>query len=453
PKDKETNFGWRPFFQEGSSIAEKFPPNPPADHERDHETGADTLPAQPDNPKDASLKVVALELEEPGPTWVNLFYDLAWTATFASLTHNNNTDGLWGINGIAGTLYSVIWAPGPGLEGPIVYNVGCAALIITFIAYLYFESPTDTDISGLEDNRRSGYWMFCHLPLLLSIILLLIGVKKQFSLSCILSTATTMFQVVEEAINDEQLRLNYISAQTNMTIKNYLLRRGIVWQDEYDQLVARLTNGYTLDLTWSDEQKTEFYAWNYRISLKILVSTFNMFSGDHGSISNSTKSKIEDYYRNETWSLRDYYDNNTKSKPRESLQYFQILTEILYPSIQSARYIVLFAGLILISLGVLNIIHSGSGIQSSSFRKWAVISRIVMGILVICLLFLNVGGSQTLWIWPDEKKDQAGVFRWMLACWVLPTIALAFVTEGVIETALAKCYTNEQKRKKKTLGQ
>ncbi|GAB1528562.1 hypothetical protein RhiTH_011756, partial [Rhizoctonia solani] len=72
-----------------------------------------------------------------------------------------------------------------------------------------------------------------------------------------------MFQVVEEAINDEQLRLNYISAQTNMTIKNYLLRRGIVWQDEYDQLVARLTNGYTLDLTWSDEQKTEFYAWNY----------------------------------------------------------------------------------------------------------------------------------------------------------------------------------------------
>ncbi|KAF8704661.1 Bacterial low temperature requirement A protein (LtrA), partial [Rhizoctonia solani] len=431
PKDKETNFGWRPFFQEGSSIAEKFPPNPPADHERDHETGADTLPAQPDNPKDASLKVVALELEEPGPTWVNLFYDLAWTATFASLTQWGNlsyvvfftvvwwlwtwyhthfyvndwfhlvciflqlivfgmlaattrdvldpqttdqmTDpnryqaermaklsikvigislassrvvlliqylrvivsgvtsnkiaarairrkvctiaaglsistilffsawgfyrgpygrtatragikyvlwglGLAGINGIAGTLYSVIWAPGPGLEGPIVYNVGCAALIITFIAYLYFESPTDTDISGLEDNRRSGYWMFCHLPLLLSIILLLIGVKKQFSLSCILSTATTMFQVVEEAINDEQLRLNYISAQTNMTIKNYLLRRGIVWQDEYDQLVARLTNGYTLDLTWSDEQKTEFYAWNYRISLKILVSTFNVGS-------------------------------------------------------------------------------------------------------------------------------------------------------------------------------
>ncbi|KAF8670156.1 hypothetical protein RHS04_08665 [Rhizoctonia solani] len=86
PKDEETNFGWRPFFQEGSSIAEKFPPNPPTDHERDHETGADTLPAQPDNPKDASFKVVALELEEPGPTWVNLFYDLAWTATFASLT-------------------------------------------------------------------------------------------------------------------------------------------------------------------------------------------------------------------------------------------------------------------------------------------------------------------------------------------------------------------------------
>jgi hypothetical protein len=137
-----------------------------------------------------------------------------------------------------------------------------------------------------------------------------------------LATAEAMFQAVGHAINDEQLRLNYISAETNITIKNYLLRCGVRWQDEYNQLVERLTQGYTTNLTWSDEQKTEFFAWNYRISLKILVSTyevcniyahlvrsgdsygFQTFSGDCGKISNQTRDKIDDYFNNATWSLQ-----------------------------------------------------------------------------------------------------------------------------------------------------
>ncbi|CCO34173.1 hypothetical protein BN14_08266 [Rhizoctonia solani AG-1 IB] len=34
-----------------------------------------------------------------GPTWVNLFYDLAWTASFASLTQNGELDGPWQYGG------------------------------------------------------------------------------------------------------------------------------------------------------------------------------------------------------------------------------------------------------------------------------------------------------------------------------------------------------------------
>ncbi|QRW26608.1 low temperature requirement protein LtrA [Rhizoctonia solani] len=383
-QEKKDNFGWRPLFLDSSSIKESQLSSDSRTlygGERNHSTYQQITSG-------GSTSNIP-ELRVPGPAWVNLFYDLAWTATFASLTHNNNTNGLWGtlsyvtfftvvwwlwvsqslpqscdpstprvrnrlesittiilgegINGIAGTLYSVIWAP--GLEGPIVYDVGCAALIVSFIAYLYFQSPIEP--SDPKDDRHSGCWMFWHLSLLLSIILLLIGVKKQFLLSCILSTTDSMLRAVGHAINDKQLRLNYISAQTNMTIKNYLLRRGVVWQDEYEQLVARLTNGSTSALVWNDEQKTEFFAWNYRISLKILVATFATFSGDCGSISNQTKAKIEDYYKNATWSLQDYHYINTKSKPRASLQYFQILTEILHPSIESARYVVLFAGMTL----------------------------------------------------------------------------------------------------------
>ncbi|KEP45988.1 putative transmembrane protein, partial [Rhizoctonia solani 123E] len=101
-----------------------------------------------------------------------------------------------GVNGIAGTLYSVISAP--GLDGPIVYNVGCAALILTFIAYLYFQSPIGP--ADRKSDRRRGYWIMLHLPLLISLVLLLVGeyrativqlsvltrdtgVKKQFLLS------------------------------------------------------------------------------------------------------------------------------------------------------------------------------------------------------------------------------------------------------------------------------
>ncbi|CAE6416460.1 unnamed protein product [Rhizoctonia solani] len=59
---EEDNFKWRPLFQPGASIITQ---------------GND------------------LRLKDPGPTWVNLFYDLAWTATFASLTQNGSFNELW----------------------------------------------------------------------------------------------------------------------------------------------------------------------------------------------------------------------------------------------------------------------------------------------------------------------------------------------------------------------
>ncbi|KAG8683549.1 hypothetical protein FRC11_013424, partial [Ceratobasidium sp. 423] len=35
------------------------------------------------------------QLLNPGPAWVNLFYDLAWTATFSNLTQNGQFDTIW----------------------------------------------------------------------------------------------------------------------------------------------------------------------------------------------------------------------------------------------------------------------------------------------------------------------------------------------------------------------
>ncbi|KAG9118808.1 hypothetical protein FRC07_006496, partial [Ceratobasidium sp. 392] len=96
-----------------------------------------------------------------------------------------------GVNGIAGTLYSVVSAP--SLGGPIVSNVTCAAFIICFLAYLYFEGPT----GGRElkpRGRRRVCWVVLHFPFLLSVILLLQGVKNQFLLTSYLSSANASYK-------------------------------------------------------------------------------------------------------------------------------------------------------------------------------------------------------------------------------------------------------------------
>ncbi|KAG8740512.1 hypothetical protein FRC12_015981, partial [Ceratobasidium sp. 428] len=85
-----------------------------------------------------------------------------------------------GVNGIAGTLYSVVSAP--TLGGPIVSNVTCAAFIVCFLAYLYFEGPTGNR-ELKPRGRRRVCWVVLHFPFLLCVILLLQGVRNQFLLT------------------------------------------------------------------------------------------------------------------------------------------------------------------------------------------------------------------------------------------------------------------------------
>jgi hypothetical protein len=49
------------------------------------------------------------------------------------------------------------------------------------------------------------------------------------------------------------------------------------------------------------------------------------------------------------------------------------------------------------------------------FQWGTIISRFSMGWLLIFLLLLNVGKYQSLWVYTDQKKRQAGVFLWILA--------------------------------------
>ncbi|KAH7338453.1 hypothetical protein B0J17DRAFT_423902 [Rhizoctonia solani] len=75
-----------------------------------------------------------------------------------------------GINKFAGTLTSILTAP--GVKRVVAVNVVSAAFIIWFITYLYFEGPTVE--SDLDEGLRRLVWMVTYLPFLASIFLLLV---------------------------------------------------------------------------------------------------------------------------------------------------------------------------------------------------------------------------------------------------------------------------------------
>ncbi|CAE6349136.1 unnamed protein product [Rhizoctonia solani] len=337
-----------------------------------------------------------------------------------------------GLNGIAGTLYSVISAP--GLGGPVAANIACTAIMVYFLAYFYFEGPTGRrDPKGSE--VRHMWWMMIHLPFLLGIILLLLGVKNQFIMTSYLSTALKTFRQFGEIMGDQQISLDDSASEKNLPMKNFLLKRGVAWANEFRTLNDSVTSNGTIPLADVSEERFDDIVgiWNMRISLKIMKQYYMTFMGKDAKIDPSIEAKIADYYTNDTSPLMDW-----KEQPElaSSYHYESIITELLKTHLEGARYIMALAGAILIFLGVMNRIHSK---PRDRFQWGIIMSRIIMGLALIVLLVLNVGDIQSLWVWDYQESQQAGVFRWVWAWMVLPTLAIAFGTEFIIEAVLLRC--------------
>ncbi|CAE6451731.1 unnamed protein product [Rhizoctonia solani] len=335
-----------------------------------------------------------------------------------------------GINGIAGTLYSIISAP--GLEGPIVVNIICTGFIVYFLAYLYFEGPTSGHADPLDKTRRKMYWLLLHLPFLLCIVLLLQGVKNQFLLTSFLSTARRIASDLKNL--DQELLVIWTQPEirSNKTIASRLVEYGISWSQEYDMLVQNMTNGGSpranISAPLNTDQREELYVWRWRLSLRALMRIHGIFMG-HNAAPPETQSRIEDYYQNVTSPRHDHY---TPPDSFADLHYYQILGEVLENSVQSARYIMILVGFIFILLGALDLAHS---MPRDRFQCGTVISRFLMGWAFLFLLLLNVGKHQSLWVNKGDEREQAGVFLWISSYWVLPTIALAFAIQSLVETA------------------
>ncbi|KAG9125487.1 hypothetical protein FRC07_007418 [Ceratobasidium sp. 392] len=137
-----------------------------------------------------------------------------------------------GINAIAGTLYFIEKAP--DFSGTMAIGVICCAIIVFFLVYLYFESAAPLN----QPVRRRAAWAMAHLPWLLSVILLLEGVKNQLLLSNFLNSGNYIVDQTYNALaapfNDEQ--------KFNATFEHIMLQAGMTWDDQFQKLNDLLQN-------------------------------------------------------------------------------------------------------------------------------------------------------------------------------------------------------------------
>ncbi|CEL63477.1 hypothetical protein RSOLAG1IB_10793 [Rhizoctonia solani AG-1 IB] len=181
--------------------------------------------------------------------------------------------------------------------------------------------------------------------------------------------------------------------------------------------------------TTSTEWRPNVDAWIARLSLTMILNVYKKFNGD-GSIPEDAQKLVDEYYTDSAVAIsQDYHIDD----PRQS-KYFQILTGLLSGSLEGARYILVFAAVILLSLGFQSLIHS----RPKDRYQWGVIAcRLLMGLVISLLLLLNLGKYQEFFVLPSEYRQRAGVFQWLEAFWVLPTIAIAYGVQFLIEITLA----------------
>ncbi|CAE6450467.1 unnamed protein product [Rhizoctonia solani] len=158
--------------------------------------------------------------------------------------------------------------------------------------------------------------------------------------------------------------------------------------------------------------------------------------------------RFDDYHTNLTQVIYDVKIMATN--PNES-EYFQILGGLLDGPLISTRCIIGFAGVVLTSLSLIAFVHSelGSATPRDRHERRVIIIRFFMGLVLCLLLLLNVGKYQEFFVPEDEMVYRAGVFRWFEAFWVLPTIAIAYGIQFLIEISSAeraKCETKKEER-------
>ncbi|KAG9079389.1 hypothetical protein FS749_008562 [Ceratobasidium sp. UAMH 11750] len=216
-----------------------------------------------------------------------------------------------------------------------------------------------------------------------------------------------------------------------------LLQGGMSFNDEYAALMDLINRTISSDPGNLPEVDSDLVVnellgvWYLRLHLKGIFNTYIMFM-DNDSIPDTTHQTVRKYLDDYNYTLED--SRSALTTNGNPLLLFQILDELMYPSLNNLRYIMAMCGGTFITLASLNLIQAW---PRDRFHWASILSRYAMGTVMLLLLLLNLGNSQTYAeLAYTTQSQRAGLLRWADAGMVLPTLALAYITQFIIDTVL-----------------
>ncbi|QRV88304.1 low temperature requirement protein LtrA [Ceratobasidium sp. AG-Ba] len=324
-----------------------------------------------------------------------------------------------GINAIAGTLYSI--QKSPGFTKTMAVSIVCCAVIIFGLVYLYYQGSAPSE----KPVRRRAAWALVHWPWLLSVILLLSAVKNQLLLVNFINSAGYITDV-----NYQIFTTNMTDAEFNHTFGNILLESGSTLDDQlkkYTDLISQnITDSNNTNL--STEAEDEIWSvWYYRMQLESVLNIYTSFMSND-SISDELQNTITRYQYDYDYAYQDV------ANPLEAGIWEEVVWGLMKPSVQNTRYIMVLCGATLWSLATLNLIQSW---PRDRFQWYSIVSRYGTGLCMMLLLFLNFGKYKTYFPPYDApKSERTGVINWMDARWVLPTLAIIYGVQIIVDAIL-----------------
>ncbi|KAF8684040.1 Bacterial low temperature requirement A protein (LtrA) [Rhizoctonia solani] len=280
----------------------------------------------------------------------------------------------------------------------IILGEGMNAIAGTF--YAIEQAPgisVPTGSSGaapLKSVRRRAAYIMMHLPWLLS-------VKNQLLLVNFLNSVDYIMLGISKSIKiaDE--------AQLNATMRPLLLQAGLSFDREYSKLDDMISSNFSQYASLPNETATAFgdeitQVWYLRIQLSATLNTYLNYM-ENDTIPETVYSTIRSYQTDYNFTLEDLKVSKATNPPQ--LPHFGQIQEAL--------------------------------VEPNRFHWASVFSRYTMGVCMILLLFLNIGSVQAYVGWNEQQLSRrAGVFKWIDATCVLPTLALAYAIQFIIDNAL-----------------
>ncbi|CAE6476045.1 unnamed protein product [Rhizoctonia solani] len=245
------------------------------------------------------------------------------------------------------------------------------------------------------------------------------GVKNQLLLVNFLNSVDYIMLGISKSIKiaDE--------AQLNATMRPLLLQAGLSFDREYSKLDDMISSNFSQYASLPNETATAFgdeitQVWYLRIQLSATLNTYLNYM-ENDTIPETVYSTIRSYQTDYNFTLEDLKVSKATNPPQ--LPHFgQIQEALVEPSIGNARYIMAMCGTTFIFLASLNLI------QAWPRGKFGPIP------LGFSLQSLH-NGSYVGWN-EQQLSRRAGVFKWIDATCVLPTLALAYAIQFIIDNAL-----------------